>query len=154
MGAKKTRLETLRTLLQKNTYESQEEILHALKDAGFDVAQPTLSRDLRALKVSKNFMENGTYAYVLPQFTPDGEKRISAPHSLGFLSVDFSGNIAVIKTTSGFASSLAAAMEALNAHEVLGTVAGDNTFITILREGTHHAIVHNMLKAIIPDYAG
>ncbi|MCH5178722.1 MAG: arginine repressor [Prevotellaceae bacterium] len=152
MGAKKTRLETLRTLLQENTYESQEDILHALNDAGFAVAQPTLSRDLRALKVSKVFTEKGHYAYVLPAINTDDANRMIAPHSLGFLSVDFSGNMAVIKTASGFASSLAAELDSLKAKEVLGTVSGDNTFIIVLREGTSHSVVHNMLKAVVPDY--
>ena len=153
MAAKKSRLEVLRQLLQENAFESQEEMLRALTDAGFAVAQPTLSRDLRTLKVSKVFTDNGTYAYVFPKANaPHGGLHPVVPHTYGFQSVDFSGNIAVVKTVSGYASSLAAEIDRLNAKDVVGTLAGEDTILVVLREGSTRAIVHNILKAIIPHY--
>ena len=152
MAAKKVRLEKLRTLLQENCFESQDEMLRALADAGVSVAQPTLSRDLRTLKVSKMFKENGNYAYLLPPENPHDAHRPVVPHTYGFLSVDFSGNMAVIKTVSGYAMSLSAELDRLNSQDVVGTVAGDDTIFAVLREGTSRSVVHNMLKAIIPHY--
>ncbi|MBP5360146.1 MAG: arginine repressor [Bacteroidaceae bacterium] len=152
MAAKKLRLEMLRMLLQENSFESQEEILSALTNAGVSVAQPTLSRDLRALKVAKMFTENGSYAYLLPPETPNEVHHPVMPHTYGFLSVDFSGNIAVLKTVSGYAMSLSAELDRLNSKDVVGTVAGDDTIFAVLREGTPRSVIHNMLKAIIPHY--
>ena len=152
MAAKKSRLEALRTLLQENTYESQEDILQALTAAGFAVAQPTLSRDLRVLKATKVFTDNGTYTYVLPKPSANNDTRPAVPYTLGFLSVEFSGNIAVVRTTNGYAGSLSSELDNLNAKELLGTVAGDDTFIIVLREGTPRSVVHNMLKAVVPNY--
>ncbi|MBR3115158.1 MAG: arginine repressor [Bacteroidaceae bacterium] len=153
MATKKSRLEVLRSLLQEHTFESQEAILRALIDSGYTVAQPTLSRDLRALKVAKIFTDSGTYAYVLPQSRVEHEsKRRVISHTYGFQSVEFSGNLAVIKTASGYASSLSGELDNLNAREVIGTVAGDDTIIVVLREGTSRNVINHMLKAVIPHY--
>ena len=153
MATKKSRLEMLRALLQENTYESQEEILQALTEGGFAVAQPTLSRDLRTLKVSKVFTDDGNYAYVLPQAKTHHEGRHHAmPNTYGFLSVDFSGNMAVVKTVSGYAASLSSELDHLNAKEVVGTIAGDDTIVMVLKEGTPRNVIFNMLKAVIPHY--
>ena len=153
MAAKKTRLEMVRALLKENPYESQEELLAALKDAGFAVAQSTLSRDLHSLKVSKVFTDAGTYAYVLPAAPISKEaSEKPVPHTFGFKSVDFSGNLAVVKTISGYAGSLSAELDHLASADVVGTVAGDDTIIVVLREGTQRSVVHNMLKAVIPHY--
>lgn len=153
MAAKKKRLEILRELLQNNTFESQEEMLNALSQAGFPVAQPTLSRDLRTLKVSKMFTEDGGYAYAIPTSNHVGDPNPAVmPRSYGFMSVDFSGNIAVFKTVGGYASMLASKIDSYNSKEVIGTVAGDDTVIAVLREGTPKSIIHNLLKAIIPHY--
>ena len=152
MASKRVRLEKLRALLKENCYDSQEEILRALAEAGVSVAQPTLSRDLRTLKVSKSFTENGCYAYLLPPENQHEAHRPVVPHTYGFLSVDFSGNMAVIKTVSGYAMSLSAELDRLNSKDVVGTVAGDDTIFAVLREGTSRSVIHNMLKAIIPHY--
>ena len=152
MAAKKTRLEMVRTLLKENPYESQEELLAALREAGFAVAQPTLSRDLRTLKVSKVFTDAGTYAYVLPAAPLVHEPKQHSHHTYGFRSVDFSGNLAVIKTASGYAGSLSAELDRLDSADVVGTVAGDDTIIVVMREGTQRSVIHNMLKAVLPHY--
>lgn len=151
MAAKKTRLEMLRTLVTNNVYESQEELLDALRNEGFAVAQPTLSRDLRTLKVSKVCTEGG-YAYVLPSATEQAEKYSPTPHSYGFKSVDFSGNIAVFKTINGHASSLSTVIDDRHVREIVGTVAGDDTIIAVLREGTPRSVIFNLLREIIPNY--
>jgi len=153
MAAKKTRLEMLRSLLQTNNYESQEQVLQALKESGFTVAQPTLSRDLRTLKVSKVCTENGGYAYVLPTHAEhEDSKRPVLPHTYAFKSVEFSGNIAVFKTISGYAMGLATEIDHQNIKEIIGTVAGDDTIIAVLSEGTPKSVIYNMLKEIIPNY--
>ena len=112
MKVKTNRLETLKLLISSGEYGSQEEVLAALKKEGFTLTQATLSRDLKQLKVAKAASMNGKYVYVLPNETM--YKRIHKPLSAaemmmtpGFISINFSGNIAVIKTRPGYASSIA-----------------------------------------------
>ncbi len=150
MGIKRTRLEMLRNLLLTNRFESQEEVLKALGENGFRVAQPTLSRDLKTLKVSKICAEDGGYAYVLPETHPSDSKRKFVPY--GFKSVDFEGNFAIIKTVSAYATSLALEIDNLEIKEIVGTVAGDDTIFVMLREGTSKTVVIDALKQILPKY--
>lgn len=140
----------LRSLLQTNRFESQEEVLNALREQGFKLAQPTLSRDLRTLKVSKVCTEDGGYAYILPENSDIEIKRQTTP--FGFKVLDFSGNLAVIHTAPGYACSLAVEIDNLNIKEVVGTVSGDDTVIAVLREGTSKTVMIDVLKQILPSY--
>ncbi len=149
MTIKRTRLEMLRNLLQSNRFESQEELLFALKEKGFKLAQPTLSRDLRTLKVSKTCTEDGGYAYVLPESNDNQPKHQVVPNV--FKSVDFSGNIAVVKTLPTYANPFSFEIDKLNREEIVGTVAGDDTIIVVLREGTSKTTMIDILKAILPE---
>ena len=150
MAIKRTRLEMLRNLLQTNRFESQEEVLNALQEQGFKLAQPTLSRDLRTLKVSKVCTEDGGYAYILPEANEPEPKAQDIPY--GFKSVDFVSNIAIVKTASTYANSLAIEIDRLNISEILGTVAGYDTLIVIMREGTPKSVVIDALKKTLPNY--
>ena len=134
MKVKTNRLETLKLLISSGEYGSQEEVLAALKKEGFTLTQATLSRDLKQLKVAKAASMNGKYVYVLPNETM--YKRIHKPLSAaemmmtpGFISINFSGNIAVIKTRPGYASSIAYNIDTSEMPEILGTIAGDDTII-------------------------
>ena len=98
---------------------SQEELLAALQEEGFKLTQATLSRDLKQLKVAKAASMGGNYVYVLPNVAM--YKRVSSPAQVkemmqvpGFLSINFSGNIGVIKTRPGYASSIAYNIDASN----------------------------------------
>ena len=124
MKVKTNRLETLKLLISSGEYGSQEEVLAALKKEGFTLTQATLSRDLKQLKVAKAASMNGKYVYVLPNETM--YKRIHKPLSAaemmmtpGFISINFSGNIAVIKTRPGYASSIAYNIDTSEMPEIL-----------------------------------
>ena len=106
MKVKNSRMETLKMLISSQELSSQEEVLKALSKEGYKLTQATLSRDLKQLKVAKAASMNGKYVYVLPNETM--YKRVSNPPSLkemmmtpGFLSINFSGNMIVIKTRPG-----------------------------------------------------
>ena len=112
MKVKNDRLEALRMIISSQELGSQDELLEALKSEGFQLTQATLSRDLKQLKVAKAATMRGNYVYVLPNDTM--YKRVSTPRSIhemmqvpGFLSIHFSGNMGVIKTRPGYASSIA-----------------------------------------------
>ena len=157
MKVKTNRLETLKLLISSGEYGSQEEVLAALKKEGFTLTQATLSRDLKQLKVAKAASMNGKYVYVLPNETM--YKRIHKPLSAaemmmtpGFISINFSGNIAVIKTRPGYASSIAYNIDTSEMAEILGTIAGDDTIIVVIKEGISHEEVTESLSQLMPGF--
>ena len=123
---------------------------------GYSLTQATLSRDLKQLKVAKAASMNGNYVYVLPNNTM--YKRMTEQHSAsemlmynGFVSIDFSSNLAVIKTRPGYASRLAYDIDNHDFEEILGTIAGDDTILLVLREGYTRTSIRNALSLIIPN---
>ena len=156
MKIKKDRLEALRMIISSQELGSQDELLIALKKEGFQLTQATLSRDLKQLKVAKAATMRGNYVYVLPNDTL--YKRVSTPHSVremmqvpGFLSITFSGNIGVIKTRPGYASSIAYNIDNNNIDSILGTIAGDDTiFIVIKQEATKEEVIKE-LSIVVPN---
>ena len=157
MKVKTNRLETLKLLISSGEYGSQEEVLAALKKEGFTLTQATLSRDLKQLKVAKAASMNGKYVYVLPNETM--YKRIHKPLSAaemmmtpGFISINLSGNIAVIKTRPGYASSIAYNIDTSEMPEILGTIAGDDTIIVVIKEGVSHEEVTESLSQLMPGF--
>lgn len=156
MAQKNNRLETLRMLFSSQELCSQDDVLRALKEEGFNVTQATLSRDMKQLKVAKAAMANGKYIYVLP--TETMYKRVQKPMTAremlltsGFMSISFSGNMGVIRTRPGYASSIAYNIDNANIDNILGTIAGDDTIFIVLAEGTTPEEVKDALIYIIPD---
>ena len=156
MKVKKNRLETLRMIISSQELGNQEELLIALQKEGFKLTQATLSRDLKQLKVAKAATMNGNYVYVLPNVTM--YKRVSTPHQIkemmqvpGFLSIQFSGNMGVIKTRPGYASGVARDIDRNALKSVLGTVAGHDTIILVVREGYTKSDVLTELERIVPE---
>lgn len=154
MKMKDRRLETIKMIISSQELGSQEEVLKELKKEGFTLTQATLSRDFKQLKIAKAASMNGQYVYVLPNETM--YKRVHKPMSAmemmqtpGFRSVDFSGNIAVIKTRPGYASSIAYNIDNSDVKEILGTIAGDDTILIVLREGTDRDDVLRGLSGIV-----
>ncbi|MBO6216914.1 MAG: arginine repressor [Prevotella sp.] len=156
MRNKNSRLETLKILISSQELCSQEEVLQALGKEGFKLTQATLSRDLKQLKVAKAASMNGKYVYVLPNETM--YKRVTSPRTAremllmtGFLSIHFTGNMGVIKTRPGYASSIAYNIDSSDAPQILGTIAGDDTIFIAIKEGIRNEEVIEILSTIIPD---
>ena len=144
MKVKTKRLETIKMLISSMELSSQEEVIKALEKEGFKLTQATLSRDLKQLKVAKAASMNGKYVYVLPNETM--YKRVHKPLSAtamlsasGFISINFSGNMGVIKTRPGYASSIAYNLDNSEIEDILGTIAGDDTIFIVIREGADTA---------------
>ena len=128
MGKKSDRLDTIKMIISSQEVGSQEDLLQALNQEGYVLTQATLSRDLKQLKVAKAASMNGNYVYVLPNNTM--YKRMTEQHSVhemmrynGFVSIEFSANLAVIRTRPGYASSLAYDIDSKEFDEILGTIA-------------------------------
>lgn len=156
MKSKNSRLDSIKMIISSKEIGSQEELLQELSKEGFQLTQATLSRDLKQLKVAKAASMNGNYVYVLPNNTM--YKRMTEPHTAsemlhqpGFLSIEFSENIAVIKTRPVYASSLAYDIDNNHFHEIIGTIAGDDTIMLIVREGCTRTSVKQALAHVIPN---
>lgn len=156
MKVKNSRMEALKMLISSQELCSQEEVLQALEKEGYKLTQATLSRDLKQLKVAKAASMNGKYVYVLPNETM--YKRVTSPRSAremlmtsGYLSINFSGNMAIVKTRPGYASSIAYNIDSSDIPQILGTIAGDDTLFIALREGTLREAFIEELSMVIPD---
>ena len=133
---------------------SQEELLKALGNEGFEVTQATLSRDLKQLKVAKAANINGKYVYVLPNNIMYKRSNTQSTSEMlmnsGFVSLQFSGNLAIIRTRPGYASSMAYDIDNRECDDILGTIAGDDTIMMVIREGIPHRRIQDFLSEIIP----
>jgi transcriptional regulator of arginine metabolism len=155
----KTRLQrqvAIRKIIDEEQVSSQEQLLMLLKHEGFELTQATLSRDLKQLKVVKAPGMQGEYVYRIP--STQNVRREELPSASyftdGFLSVDVSGNIAVIRTKPAHASSIAAIIDASDTYEVLGTIAGDDTIFMVMREGVERGDLIPILVKIMPKLRG
>ncbi len=156
MKVKNNRLEALRLIISSQQLGSQDELLSALQKEGFKLTQATLSRDLKQLKVAKAASMSGNYVYVLPNDTM--YKRVSTPNSIrdmmrvpGFIAINFSGNMGVIKTRPGYASSIAWNIDNSDIPEIIGTIAGDDTIFIVIKEDVPHQKVIEALSDVVPN---
>lgn len=156
MKVKNDRLEALRMIISSQELGSQDELLSALKKEGFQLTQATLSRDLKQLKVAKAASMRGNYVYVLPNDAM--YKRVSTPQSVremmqvpGFLSINFSGNMGVIKTRPGYASSIAYNIDNHQINEIIGTIAGDDTIFIVIKQGVSQEDIITALSEVVPN---
>ena len=131
---KKVRHRQIVDIINKYDVETQEELAGYFKDAGFVVTQATVSRDIRELKLSKVPVGNGKQKYVvLKQEDNHMEDRFIRVLKDGFVSMDMAQNILVVRTVSGMAMAVAAAIDALKFREVVGCIAGDDTIMIAVR---------------------
>lgn len=156
MKNKGNRLQAIKEIISTARVGGQEELLRILQNKGFDLTQATLSRDLKQLQVVKIAASDGGYTYVLPEKA--GVQAVHRKHhgafggmSTGFISIEFSGQLAVIKTRPGYAGGLAYDIDNHNSKEILGTIAGDDTILLVLREGVSREEITDVLKAFIPN---
>ena len=153
---KNDRIEVLKMLISSKEMGSQEEVMQALKSEGFPITQATLSRDMKQLRIAKASSMNGKSVYVLPNETM--YKRVRKPKAAttllqtsGFVSLNYAGNLGVIKTRPGYASSIAYNIDVSNLPEILGTIAGDDTIFIVLKEGSSKEEFEKGLEGLIPS---
>ena len=131
---KRSRHDKIIEIIARNDVETQEQLASLLKDAGYDVTQATVSRDIRQMKLSKQVTEDGKQKYVYS--TADSEamqdKYVSVLKA-GYVSMEVAQNLLVIKTVSGMAMALATAIDALDISEVIGCIAGDDTIFVAIK---------------------
>lgn len=137
-------------LINKYQIETQEELAEYLNKSGFKVTQATVSRDIRDLKLTKVPAENGRqkYAVLAHEQSGLGEKYTRILKD-GFVSMDMAQNILVIKTVSGMAMAVAAALDAMKWKEVVGCIAGDDTIMCAVRSVEETMAVMEKIRKII-----
>ena len=121
-------------LIEKNDIETQEELAGLLIQAGFKTTQATISRDIRELKLTKVAADNGRQKYIIMR---SGESQVAEKYTRvlcdGLISIDMAQNIIVIKTVSGMAMAVGAAIDSLHIESVAGCIAGDDTVMCVVK---------------------
>lgn len=151
------RLQNIKDIITTSRISSQEELLGILISRGFDLTQATLSRDLKQLQIAKVPGSDGGYIYILPETSGIGKlvsSKVFANYpgsATGYISLEFSGHLAVMKTRPGYASSIAYDIDNSATHEIIGTIAGDDTILLVLREGVSREEVIESLASFIPS---
>ena len=139
-------------LIKKHDIETQEELSDYLQKEGYQVTQATVSRDIRELKLTKVAMSNGRQKYAaLTEANEDLSEKYTRVFRDAFVSMDMAQNILVIKTVSGMAMAVAAAIDAMHLHEIVGCIAGDDTIMCAVRSVDDTIAVMSRLRTLVED---
>lgn len=137
-------------IIQKNEVETQDELSALLEKDGFRVTQATVSRDIRELKLTKIPTASGRQKYAVITDVPENlSKKYERVLREGFLSMDMAQNILVIKTVSGMASAVCAAIDAMKMREIVGSIAGDDTIMCAIRTVDDTYAVMKKIRRIV-----
>ncbi len=147
---KRSRHDKIIEIIARNDVETQEQLACLLKEAGYDVTQATVSRDIRQMKLSKQVTEDGRQKYVYS--TADSEamqdKYVSVLKA-GYVSMELAQNILVIRTVSGMAMALATAIDALDLPEVVGCIAGDDTIMVAIKTNEEAVVAMERFREML-----
>ena len=151
---KKNRQEKMLELISRYEIDTQDELIERLRDHGYDVTQATVSRDIRELKIAKMTTGKGTYRYVLPKQQPQsgGSMKFTTTLLDSIVSVDHAENIVVLKTYAGMAQAVAAGIDGMNMHQLLGCVAGDDTIMMVARDAECATMIADRICALMKNY--
>lgn len=149
MNEKKRRLSAIENIVRTEVIRNQDDLQKSLINKGFEVTQATLSRDIKQLKIVKTHDGDERYVYTLPEPVIQDSRLPAA--LLDESVVEFSGNLAVIKTRPGYAMGIASDIDEHVPDEILGTIAGDDTILVIPREGYTRVQVRNALARFLTD---
>lgn len=139
-------------LIKKHDIETQEELSDFLLREGFQVTQATVSRDIRELKLTKVSMSNGRQKYVaLRDDKEDLSEKYTRVFRDAYISMDMAQNILVIKTVSGMAMAVAAAIDSMHMHEIVGCIAGDDTIMCAVRSVDDTISVMERLRKLVEE---
>ena len=137
-------------LIKRNDIETQEELAEYLNREGFKVTQATVSRDIRDLRLTKVAVDGSRQKYVVlaPEKDEMNEKYIRVLRD-GYISMDMAQNILVMRTVSGMAMAVAAALDAIHFGEVVGCIAGDDTIMIAVRSVEDTRILMGKIRELM-----
>ncbi|MDI3256622.1 MAG: transcriptional regulator ArgR [Kyrpidia sp.] len=144
------RLMKIRELVTARAIETQEELVQALRECGFQVTQATVSRDIKELQLIKTPTGDGRYVYALPpEPSVNSEARLQRMLPESFVALDRAENLIVMKTLPGNAHAVAALVDAVGWPEIMGTIAGDDTILVICRSAKQAMIVEQRFHEMV-----
>lgn len=145
---KKRRQQKILELIEQYDIVTQEDLQEKLNECGFEVTQATVSRDIKELKLVKRRSDNGAYAYSVGKLHHQErfENRANSILADSVISADYALNIVVVKCFAGMANAACAAADAMGWKNVIGTLAGDDTFIMVCRNEENAAFYTNKLR--------
>ena len=131
---KEKRQNKIRDIIETKDIETQEELIEELSKEGFKITQATISRDIREMKLTKVLGQSGKQKYaMLKNYDTDVEDKYYKVLSAGILNMEYAENIIVIKTVSGMAMAVAAALDNMDISGLMGCIAGDDTIFAAVR---------------------
>ncbi len=131
---KNVRQTAILSIIEQNDIETQEELASRLRQMGIDVTQATVSRDIKELRLLKVLSASGGYKYATADKAEHGlSDRFVRIFKDSVLSINYANNIIVIKTLAGSANVAAEAIDSMRLPQILGTMAGDNTILVIVK---------------------
>lgn len=136
-------------LVNERDIETQEELAQYLLQSGYEVTQATVSRDIRELKLIKVSQDDGMQKYIFLNSSADMGEKYTRILRDGFQSMDGAQNIIVLKTVSGMAMAVAAALDGIALKEVVGSIAGDDTVMCVARDNESAKIIMDEIFKII-----
>ena len=135
---KSERQQAILQLVRTKDIFTQEELMDALAKAGFPAAQATVSRDIRELRLTKEPTDQGL-KYIVPAAKEEPIHPLLRIFRDGLVSMDYAGNMLVLHTLSGMAMAVALALDEMKLPEILGSVAGDDVVICVIRSESQAA---------------
>ena len=138
-------------IISTTNVETQEQLLQLLEQAGFNSTQATISRDIKELRIVKELTSLGTYRYSVSEkdAPPALTDRLNTIFRECVTSIDYAENIIVIHTLPGLASAAGSALDAMKINVVLGTLAGDDTVMIVMRDSNAAAAFSGEIKSVI-----
>lgn len=133
---KNSRQKKILEIIEKYDIDTQDALIKKLADEGYIVTQTTASRDIRQLNLIKGIGQNGCYKYVLPGAVAKQENRAPVLNSAitdSVIRIEPAGNIVVVKTYAGMANAIAVCFDSLPGERIVGSVAGDDTILLVVR---------------------
>ena len=138
-------------IISTKDIETQEQLLQALLEAGYNSTQATISRDIKELRIVKELTSFGTYRYTTAarEVPTTFSGRLNTIFRECVTSFDYAQNIIVIHTMPGLANAAASALDAMNMSVVLGTIAGDDTVFIVMRDNNSAAAFCGEIKSLL-----
>lgn len=148
---KNARQQKILELIKKYDIDTQDTLIKRLADEGYVVTQTTISRDIRQLNLIKGIASNGNYKYIAPGSGYGGEKKgpvINSAITDSVIRVEAAGHIVVVKTYAGMANAIAVCVDSLHHDDIVGSVAGDDTILLVVKTSDGARALESELRNI------
>lgn len=146
---KNARQKKILELIEQYDIDTQETLIDKLSEVGFSVTQTTVSRDIRELKLVKGMTGKGTYKYIVPGVKRENNAPVlNSALTDSVVKIESARNIVVIKTFPGMANALAVCVDTLEHPNIVGSVAGDDTILLVVKDDDTAKMVEDKLKSV------